>query len=190
MLFPRTKNPSDYSWAWTSDLWIPDLKILTSELCAPIRYYEVTFFFHSFTDFPGRPHSLKIFMQTHAGNQNGRQLFINKILPMFKGASMSVDFLGMLQLLSSLFTGDQCLWLLLVTLAHELSSPRSYTQSFVLYHILIWKIWKLSWLHHQQNKVPRNQGNFGYPKTLTSTNKNDSTVLSNISIQILSATNW
>lgn len=45
------------------------------------------------TDFPGRPHSLKIFMQTHAGNQNGRQLFINKILPMFKGASMSVDFL-------------------------------------------------------------------------------------------------
>lgn len=37
-------------------------------------------------------------MQTHAGNQNGRQLFINKILPMSKGASMSVDFLGTLHL--------------------------------------------------------------------------------------------
>lgn len=134
------QRPLD-SWPKNFDLWaMRSNQILWSNI-----------FFHSFTDFPGRPHSLKIFMQTHAGNQNGRQLFINKILPMFKGASMSVDFLGMLQLLSSLFTGDQCLWLLLVTLAHELSSPRSYTQSFVLYHILIWKIWKLSWLHHQQN---------------------------------------
>ncbi|XP_048755336.2 ceramide kinase-like protein [Ostrea edulis] len=44
-------------------------------------------------DFPGRPHSLKFFMQTHAGGRTGSQLYRNKILPMLKAANLSVDFL-------------------------------------------------------------------------------------------------
>lgn len=35
----------------------------------------------------------------------------------------------------------------------------------------------LSWLQYQQNNLPTNQDNFVYPQTLTSTNKNDSTVI-------------
>ncbi|XP_078320681.1 ceramide kinase-like protein [Crassostrea virginica] len=44
-------------------------------------------------DFPGRPHSIKIFMQTHAGNRTSKQTYVNKILPMLKAASISSDFL-------------------------------------------------------------------------------------------------
>lgn len=73
---------------------------------------------------------------------------------------------------SSLFGGDQCLWHLWVTLANELTSPRTYTQLFVKYLL------KLSRLQNY------GRVNFGYPRTLTLTNKNDFTVVVNIRLNV------
>lgn len=73
---------------------------------------------------------------------------------------------------SSLFGGDQCLWHLWVTLANELTFPRTYTQLFVKYLL------KLSRLQNY------GRVNFGYPRTLTLTNKNDFTVVVNIRLNV------
>lgn len=71
---------------------------------------------------------------------------------------------------SSLFVGDQCSWLLWVTLAPKFTSPWLYIQAFV------WSSLRLSWLHYQQNDITKNQENLGYPRILPPWIKNDTAV--------------
>lgn len=66
--------------------------------------------------------------------------------------------------------GDQCSWLLLLTLAPKFTSPWLYIQAFV------WSSLRLSWLHYQQNDITKNQENLGSPRILPPWIKNDSTV--------------
>lgn len=71
---------------------------------------------------------------------------------------------------SSFFVGDQCSWLLLLTLAPKFTSPWLYIQAFV------WSSLRLSWLHYQQKDITKNQENLGSPRILPPWIKNDSTV--------------
>ncbi|XP_062581294.1 ceramide kinase-like protein [Saccostrea cucullata] len=68
---------------------IIDFEHPSESLCN--KYYDGIYSF--IKDFPGRPHSLKFFMQTHAGARTGSQLYRSRILPMLRAANLSVDFL-------------------------------------------------------------------------------------------------
>lgn len=71
---------------------------------------------------------------------------------------------------SSLFVEDQCLWLSWVSLVHEFTPPRTYI------HKHLCNIHLQSRTCYQRNYDPTNLRIFDYPRTLTPTNKKDSTV--------------
>lgn len=72
---------------------------------------------------------------------------------------------------SSLFWGDQYSWLLWETLAHEITChDRIHKLLFIIYQ-------NIPLIPYQWNNVLKNQEKFGNPRTLTSTNKNDSAVI-------------
>lgn len=71
---------------------------------------------------------------------------------------------------TSLLVRDQCLWLLGLSLAHELAPTQSCTSTNV--QTIICLTLKLSRTCYRRNYVPTNQDHFGYPRTLTPRNKN------------------
>lgn len=46
------------------------------------------------TEIPGRPKSVKLFLQTHAGSKSGSSFYKNKVTPLFQAADIHVDFVG------------------------------------------------------------------------------------------------
>lgn len=68
---------------------------------------------------------------------------------------------------SSLFVGYQCSWLSWVAIAYEYSQKSIKSICLIFIYLIP---------NFQRNNVPANQAKFGFPRTLTPANKNDSTV--------------